>query len=308
MEPPSQPARAASRRGSPLLRHARRLLLFLATLYVVVVLLVDLNQEWLLFTGRITQGPPPAHAPEGMRLVRLRTARGTPLTALFGAALDAAGRPRADAARCPTILHFYGTGTCLRTDGWELARCRRLGCNVLAPDYAGYGWSGGTPSERGCYAAADAVYEYALQCPGIDRRRLVSCGTSLGGAVAIDLASRRPVAALATFSTFTSMGEMAQLAYPLLPAALLRHSFRSEQKISRVHCPIFLSHGTADRLIPFPMRDRLARAAGGPATLFTVEGGGHGDFYDLGGQRLMDAFDRFLVPLRDPSPACRRGG
>ena len=92
-----------------------------------------------------------------------------------------------------------------------MARCqksfeglRRLGVNVLIPEYPGYGMSDGRASERGCYAAADVAYDYLARRPDIDRAQIIVAGHSLGGAVAVDLASRRHVAALITLSTFTS--------------------------------------------------------------------------------------------------------
>ena len=294
---PSPQPTASVRR--PFFQKLRRLLLLLAIPYLIILVSLYTNQEWLVFPGHLSQGPVPDHAPAGGRLLHLRTARGTPITALFGPALHRDGSPRTDARHCPTVIHFYGTGTSIETDTWEFEAFRKQGCNVIIPDYVGYGWSGGFPSERGCYAAADAAYEWVAHSPECDPRKIAVVGTSLGGAVAIDLAARRPVAALATFSTFTSMGEMAQREYPWLPASLLlRHRFESARKLRRVRCPVFLSHGTADRLIPYSMRDRLARVAGGPVTLFAVPRADHDDFFNVGGAKLLEAFSHFLDPLR----------
>lgn len=299
--PSSQPTASVRR---PYIGKLRRWLLLLAVPYLVILVSLYANQEWLVFPGHLSQGPPPDHAPAGGRLLQLRTARGTPITALFGEALYRDGTPRADASRCPTVIHFYGTGTSIQTDTWEFEAFRKQGCNVIIPDYVGYGWSSGFPSEQGCYAAADAAYDWTAHSPECDPHKIAAVGTSLGGAVAIDLAARKPVAALATFSTFTSMSEMAQREYPWLPAALLlRHRFPSEGKLRRVHCPIFLAHGTADRLIPFSMRDRLARVAGGPVTLFSIPRADHNDFFNVGGEKLLDAFSHFLDPLRRDNSA-----
>ena len=62
----------------------------------------------------------------------------------------------------------------------------------------GAGMSDGQASEAGCYATADAACEHLLDRPEVDGRRIIAAGWSLGSGVAIDLASRRPVAGLAT--------------------------------------------------------------------------------------------------------------
>ena len=51
---------------------------------------------------------------------------------------------------------------CLSYAESRFDRFRRLGLNVIIPDYVGYGMSGGSPSEKGCQATADAAYDYLV--------------------------------------------------------------------------------------------------------------------------------------------------
>ena len=51
---------------------------------------------------------------------------------------------------------------CLAASKPEFDRFRRLGLNVIVPDYIGYGMSEGHPSEKGCTATADAAYDYLV--------------------------------------------------------------------------------------------------------------------------------------------------
>ena len=235
-------------------------------------------------------------------LVTLTTADGDRVVALFGPALTREGEPHPEASRRPTLLYFYGNGMCLNDTMEQFDHFRRLGANVLIPDYVGYGMSGGQPGESGCRATADAAYDHLQSRRDVDPRAIVAVGWSLGGAVAIDLASRRPVAGLAAFSTFTSMVEMARRNFPFLPnSLLLRHRFDSLAKIGRVSCPILLMHGRSDRLIPSAMSDRLAAAARTPVTKLTVEGADHNDFFLVGGAQVDEALVRFLESL-PPAP------
>src|SRR5947207_11496100 len=138
--------------------------------------------------------------------------------------------------------------------------------NVLIPEYPGYGLSDGQASEKGCYAAAVAAYEYLVGRPDVDPSQIFVAGHSLGGAVAIDLASRRKVAGLITLSAFTTTRDMGAKVSPWLlrwavPSVLSRCKFDNLEKMRSVSCPILLIHGTADTLVPFEMAERLAAAA-----------------------------------------------
>jgi fermentation-respiration switch protein FrsA (DUF1100 family) len=262
-------------------------------------------QAQLIFPGHATQGQPTAVVKPGpdAALVDLSTSAGERIVALFGPALRPDGTPHPAPAARPTLLFFYGNGMCLRAATGLFERFRRLGANVLIPEYVGYGMSTGEPSEAGCYATADAAYAYLLTRKDVDPARIVIAGWSLGSAVAVDLAARKPAAGLALFSPFTSMTDMAERSFPFLPVALLlRYRFPSAAKIGRVRCPVLIAHGTDDQLVPPEMADRLAAAAGGRVTSVRVQGAGHNDLFAAGGDRVLPALQSFLARVA-PDPA-----
>jgi pimeloyl-ACP methyl ester carboxylesterase len=56
-------------------------------------------------------------------------------------------------------------------DCWDnFSKWRKLGYNVMIPDYLGYGMSGGKPSEAGCRATADAAYDWLVARGAHDAR------------------------------------------------------------------------------------------------------------------------------------------
>lgn len=255
-------------------------------------------QARMIFPGASTQGQQDARVrPRGdTELLDLTTSTGERVAALFGPALTFDGRPDPRAALRPNMIYFYGNAMCLNYATPELDRFRRMGLNVLIPEYVGYGMSGGTPSERGCQATADAAYDYLVSRRGVDPRQIIAAGWSLGGAVAIDLASRRTVGGLIAFSTFTSSSDMARTIIPLkLPRWFFVHRFESLRKIPTIACPILLGHGRLDSLVPFVMFERLAAAAKTRVTALVIDRADHNDFYDEGGQRIDKAISAFVA-------------
>ena len=118
------------------------------------------------------------------------------------------------------------------------------------------------------------------------------------------LASRRKVAALAIFSSFTRLADAAREHMPYLPASLLlRHRFDNLKKIRQVTCPTLIGHGRRDPIIPFAMSDQLAKAAGGPVLRLNVEDAGHNDFFVVAAPKVRAALQQLLDDLPEPPPA-----
>jgi pimeloyl-ACP methyl ester carboxylesterase len=277
-----------------------RLLRDVVAIYLGLLALLYSFQTRVIFPGASTQGQAFAEVQPGRdtELLTLTTARGERVIALFGPAMTVGGRIDPDAASRPTMIYFYGNAMCLSYAVSDLDRFRRLGVNVLIPDYVGYGMSGGSPSEKGCQATADAAYDYLISTRRVDSKTIISAGWSLGGAVAIDLASRRQVGGLIVFSTFTSGVEMARGMLPFIPVSLLlRHRFDSVHKIAKVRCPTLIGHGRLDSLIPFRMGEKLAARAGGPITTLWIDQADHNDFFEVGGRRIDEAIARFVEGL-----------
>jgi uncharacterized protein len=270
-------------------------LVFLGYLFVLFAF-----QDRIIFPGASTQGTAAAivRPRPGTELVILATKHGDKVAALFGPALTPEGKPDPQASSRPALIYFYGNAMCLADSEPEFDRFRRLGLNVIIPDYIGYGMSEGRPSEKGCEATADTAYDYLVTTRGMDPGQIISAGWSLGGAVAIDLASRRKVAGLIAFSAFTSGVDMGRRILPFVPVSLLlRHRFESQRKIAKIRCPILIGHGRDDPLIPFTMGEKLAKAAAGPVTTLWIDRAEHNDFFDVGGRRISEAITKFVHGL-----------
>lgn len=278
--------------------------LLLAVVLLCAVGIVEVRgsmESMFIFPGAATQGRADTIVPPGgnYELIPLQTRDGTRITALFGGALDPRGGHTLVAGKRPIVIFFYGNGACLASMGNVFEGFRRLGVNVLMPEYPGYGMSGGKPSEKGFYEAADAAYEYAAQRPGVDHDRIVASGWSMGSAVAVDLASRRRVNSLVLVSAFTNLPAVAHALVRWFPTSLIiRSRFDNLAKMPLVGCPVFIARGTKDSLVPPSMSDKLAEAAKAGVTSYRVPGGGHNDVFEVGGRELWEAIEGFIFGIR----------
>jgi fermentation-respiration switch protein FrsA (DUF1100 family) len=179
-----------------------------------------------------------------------------------------------------TVLFFHGNAGNLshRTD--ILQTLVHLGTDVLIVGYHGYGKSQGEPSEANLYLDADAAYTYLTEQRGVPPSRLVVFGESLGGAPAVDLASRRPCAGLIVQSAFTSIGDMASHTLPFLPTGwLLQSKFDNLAKIPQIGVPKLFFATQTDEVVPYRQTRRLFEAAGAPKTWVEFDGCGHNDLF-----------------------------
>lgn len=187
-----------------------------------------------------------------------------------------------ESTTAPTLLYLHGNDKNIghAHDMDAAARLHGMGYNLLTVDYRGYGKStGGKPSESKVYEDAEAAWSYLVKQRSVDPKRTFIYGHSLGGAIAIELASHHPEAAgLIAESTFTTMADMGTHDYPYMPAdLLLNQRFDSLGKVSSLKIPLLLIHGTWDRRVPSYMSQRLFESAHQPKTLKLVEGGDHGN-------------------------------
>jgi pimeloyl-ACP methyl ester carboxylesterase len=166
-----------------------------------------------------------------------------------------AHRPGAGGA----LLYAHGNGELV--DHWleEWEPLREAGLSVLLVEYPGYGRSPGRPSAATIGAAMRAAYDWLVQQPGIDAKRVAAHGRSLGGGAVCALAAERDVAALVLESTFTSVADIARGRG--FPGFVIVERFESRAAVERFRGPILILHGESDAVIPVSHARRLHEAA-----------------------------------------------
>jgi fermentation-respiration switch protein FrsA (DUF1100 family) len=173
-------------------------------------------------------------------------------------------------------------------------RLAKTPARIFIVGYRGYGRSEGKPSEHGLYLDARAAWDYLVDELRVPPNRIVIFGISLGGAVAVNLASEVKPAGLIVQSSFTSVPDMAARHYPFVPKALVRTKMDSLSKIGDVRAPILFIHSTGDSVAPYEFGQKLYDAAPDPKRFFTVKGAGHDDTWAVGGHAYFAAIRDFL--------------
>jgi fermentation-respiration switch protein FrsA (DUF1100 family) len=192
-------------------------------------------------------------------------------------------------------LYLHGNGGNLTHRFDHLQEIRAAGSSVLIIDYRGYGKSGGRPTEKGLYRDAEAAYRYLVDV-GHGAGNIVLHGESLGGAVAVDLATRYKCAGVVLEAPFTSVREVAAGVLPLL-GPLIAWGFESKRKIPLVRAPILIIHGTRDEVIPFELGKALFDAAHEPKSFWELDGSGHNDILQTAGPAYRRRLQEFYTAL-----------
>lgn len=198
----------------------------------------------------------------------------------------------------PAVLYLHGARWNLTGHLFRIEQLREFGFSVLAIDYRGFGKSDGDyPSEQTVYEDARVAWDYLARLQPDAAKRFIY-GHSLGGAVAIDLASQlaqgnqAAAGGLIVESSFSSLPDVARaLSYPWLPVQLLMsQKFDSAKKIQRVNVPVLIVHGADDNFIPSRLSEKLYAAAPGKKKLIVVPGGTHNNSMRLGENAYRQAF------------------
>ena len=217
------------------------------------------------------------------------------LTAEDGTLLSAWFVPAAQSERVLIVLH--GSAVNLGYLGHGLLESlTQVGVNVLALDYRGYGKSAGLPEADALSMDAEAAWQYLTSKRRFRESAVFIHGLSIGGEVAVELASRHRCGGLIAEATPTSSRAIARmdLGLPLLEYAL-KQRFNSIEAIRKVRAPVLVIHGTRDSIVPFDMGQKLFEAASAPKALYAVENADHDNPFVEGGQAYRERVRRFIL-------------
>jgi alpha-beta hydrolase superfamily lysophospholipase len=218
-----------------------------------------------------------------------------------------------------TVIFLHGVSEC-KIVGLPIAeRLHKVGFNVFLYDSRCHGDSGGSVCTYGFYEKLDVstIMNYLESRPDLNLGRIGLMGSSMGAAVAIQVAALDPrVAAVVGESGFASLRKvydeyqkrMIKVPWHYLRNLVIKRSeaiahFKASlvspvEAVAQVHVPLFLIHGTADNKIPSSASELVFRNANEPKELWLIHGARHNDVVEKGGTeyftRIVDFFLRTL--------------
>lgn len=213
--------------------------------------------------------------------------------------------------KAPTLLFLHGNAGNM---GHRLQNIvglyHNIQCNILMLEYRGYGLSQGSPSEEGLYMDARAGIDYLSSRTDINTNEIIVFGRSLGGAVAIDLATKEEnsqrIWCLILENTFTSIPDMAALFVgskflQYLPLFVYKNKYLSILKIRAVTVPTLFISGLADTLVPPRMMQDLHKNCRSTCKrILPVVGGTHNETWCQ--PNYYQNICTFLTELRENPP------
>jgi fermentation-respiration switch protein FrsA (DUF1100 family) len=171
-----------------------------------------------------------------------------------------------------TVLHLHGNAANVSNHLPAVAWLPAQGWHVLTFDYRGFGQSQGRPTLDGVVEDAQAALNALRQQPGVDPKRIVVFGQSLGGATALRLLAQDSAGVVgavidSAFASYRGIAREAAAKSALLgavaPAGVKLLPGPEKDPVTaaaKVSVPTLLIHGTADRIVDHQNSYQLAVA------------------------------------------------
>lgn len=120
-------------------------------------------------------------------------------------------------------------------------------CNVIIYDYIGYGLSESIrPSEQNCYNSLETVMDYVLITLKVPSSDIILIGRSLGTSIVVNYVAKQnwtyPIMLISPYKSICTV------VIDYWPISLI-DKFNSDQKISKLRCPVKIIHGMDDDFI-----------------------------------------------------------
>jgi pimeloyl-ACP methyl ester carboxylesterase len=180
-----------------------------------------------------------------------------------------------------TLLFCHGNGGNISFLLDTIRIFNSLGLNVLVFDYRGYGKSGGSPTEEGTYLDARAAWQFLRGIKKIEPDKIILAGRSLGGSIAAWLGRNYRPRVLILESTFTKAADVADFHYMIKPGCVVfGNAYNTEERLSRVECPVLIVHSPDDEIIPYAFGRRLFERARTPKEFLEIRGSHNSGFLE----------------------------
>lgn len=256
--------------------------LLTSAIIIPLLIYVGLGIYAYNFSERLIFQPRPSSYQDNDSIIKLVTQNGDRISVKHF--------PVADAKY--TILFSHGNAEDIGQIEEVPRALNEAGFSVLTYDYHGYGTSEGKATIERSYDSIDTAYNYLVRTLKIPASNVIVHGRSLGGAIAIDVATRKPCGGLIVENSFVTAMRVftTETIYPF-------DSLRNIDKVAQIRCPALYIHGKKDGVIPFWHGEQLFKASREPKSATWLENAGHNDVLSTSKTEYMQAIQDFSGKL-----------
>ncbi|AWH85274.1 alpha/beta hydrolase [Flavobacterium album] len=238
-------------------------------LYLLALFLLYFFQEKLLFHPQVLEQEYKFTFSDAFEEVYIPVSDDVKLHGILFRAKDSKG----------LVFYLHGNGGCVEDWGDAAANFTSAGYDLFMLDYRGYGKSGGT-IESEAQINEDIEKAFAYMEKDYQLRNIIIAGYSIGTGPATHLAAKKKVKALILQAPYYSLTGLSGEKVPLIPEFVKRYKFNTGSEILKVNAPVYIFHGTEDKLIPYEHSLKLKKKAGDRAVLIPLPGEGHNAIND----------------------------
>ncbi|MFK7922084.1 MAG: alpha/beta hydrolase [Bacteroidia bacterium] len=186
------------------------------------------------------------------------------------------------------VLYFHGNADNLQRWGEYVVDLTRLGYEVLAVDYPGYGKSPGKASEEDLFASAEMAWEWGSARFATDS--IVIYGRSLGCGPATYLSAQEAAKVLILETPFYSVPDVLRKRFPIGIWWNEEYEFPNFRHMEDSKNEVFIFQGTSDYVVPFRSAVKLKPLLANEQNFIVIEGGTHHNLskYALYHERLAE--------------------
>ncbi len=186
------------------------------------------------------------------------------------------------------VLYFHGNADNLQRWGEYVVDITRLGYEVLAIDYPGYGKSPGSPNEELIFTSAEMAWEWGRERYATDS--IVIYGRSLGSGPASYLSAQHAGEVLILETPFYSVPDVLRARFPIGIWWNEEFQFANYEYVAGSKNEVFVFQGTSDYVVPFRSAVKLKPLLSHEDNFIVIEGGTHHNLskYPLYHERLAE--------------------
>ncbi len=172
------------------------------------------------------------------------------------------------------VLYLKGNSKSIKGWGKFAVDFTRNDFDVIMVDYRGFGKSTGKRSQKKIKNDLQFVYNKIKE--NVNEKHIILYGRSLGSGFATKLASVNNPCKLILEAPYYSLKKVTKRFAPFMPlSVIMRYPLPTYKWLKYVQCPIYIIHGTNDKLIPYKTSVKLSKINPKLTRLYTVIDGGH---------------------------------